>query len=40
MMLLASSRDLILIFVALELTSISQYILAALQRDERRPRRA
>ena len=35
MLLLAASRDLILIFVALELTSICQYILAALQRDER-----
>jgi NADH-quinone oxidoreductase subunit N len=35
MILLANSRDLILIFVALELTSISQYIMAALQRDER-----
>ena len=35
MMLLAASRDLILIFVALELTSISQYILASLQKDER-----
>ncbi len=35
MMLLAESRDLILIFVALELTSITQYIMAALQRDER-----
>ncbi|HLG11574.1 MAG TPA: proton-conducting transporter membrane subunit, partial [Dehalococcoidia bacterium] len=35
MILLAASRDLILIFVALELTSISQYILASLQRDER-----
>ena len=35
MMLLASSRDLILIFVALELTSISQYVMAALNRDER-----
>ena len=31
MILLAASRDLILIFVALELTSITQYILAALQ---------
>jgi NADH-quinone oxidoreductase subunit N len=35
MLLLAASRDLILIFVALELTSISQYIMASLQRDER-----
>lgn len=35
MLLLAASRDLILIFVALELTSISQYIMAALLRDER-----
>ncbi len=35
MMLLAASRDLILIFVALELTSISQYIMAAIQRDQR-----
>jgi NADH-quinone oxidoreductase subunit N len=35
MMLLAASRDLILIFIALELTSISQYIMAALQKDER-----
>ncbi|HWO73603.1 MAG TPA: NADH-quinone oxidoreductase subunit N [Dehalococcoidia bacterium] len=35
MQLLASSRDLILIFVALEVTSISQYIMAALQRDDR-----
>jgi NADH-quinone oxidoreductase subunit N len=35
MTLLAMSRDLILIFVALELTSISQYIMAAMQRDER-----
>ncbi|HXH20503.1 MAG TPA: NADH-quinone oxidoreductase subunit N [Dehalococcoidia bacterium] len=35
MMLLAASRDLILIYIALELTSISQYIMAALQRDER-----
>ncbi len=35
MMLLAASRDLILIFVTLELTSISQYIMAALSRDER-----
>ncbi|HEX5370657.1 MAG TPA: NADH-quinone oxidoreductase subunit N, partial [Dehalococcoidia bacterium] len=35
MILLANSRDLILIFVALELTSISQYIMASLQRDER-----
>jgi NADH-quinone oxidoreductase subunit N len=35
MLLLAASRDLVLIFVALELTSISQYIMAALQKDER-----
>jgi NADH-quinone oxidoreductase subunit N len=35
MMLLAASRDLILIFVALELTSISQYVMASLNRDER-----
>ena len=35
MLLLAASRDLVLIFVALELTSITQYILAALQKDER-----
>jgi NADH-quinone oxidoreductase subunit N len=35
MLLLAASRDLVLIFIALELTSISQYIMAALQKDER-----
>jgi len=35
MLLLAASRDLILIFVALETTSIAQYIMASLQRDER-----
>ncbi len=35
MMLLAGARDLILIFVALELTSISQYILAAFMKDNR-----
>ncbi|MEX1253811.1 MAG: NADH-quinone oxidoreductase subunit N [Dehalococcoidia bacterium] len=35
MMLLAGARDLMLIFVALELTSISQYALAALLRDDR-----
>lgn len=35
MMLLAGSRDLILIFVALELTSISQYALAGFLRDDR-----
>jgi NADH-quinone oxidoreductase subunit N len=35
MTLLAMSRDLILIFVTLELTSISQYIMAAMQRDEK-----
>src|SRR5581483_4001759 len=35
MLLLAASRDLILIFIALETTSISQYIMSALQKDER-----
>jgi len=35
MMLLAGARDLILIFVALEMTSISQYILAAFLKDDR-----
>jgi len=35
MLLLAASRDLILIFIALETTSISQYIMASLLRDER-----
>ncbi len=35
MMLMAGARDLILIFVALELTSISQYILAAFRRDDK-----
>ena len=35
MMLLAGARDLILIFIALELTSISQYALAAFLRDDR-----
>src|SRR3990172_1401093 len=35
MMLLAGARDLILIFIALELTSISQYILAAMLKDDR-----
>lgn len=35
MVLLAMSRDLILIFVALELTSISQYIMASMLRDEK-----
>jgi len=35
MMLLAGSRDLVGIFVALELTSISQYILAGMLRDDR-----
>ena len=35
MMLLAGARDLILIFVALELTSISQYVLAAFLKDDR-----
>jgi len=35
MMLLAGARDLILIFVALEMTSIAQYILAAFLKDDR-----
>ncbi len=35
MMLLAGARDLILIFIALELTSISQYALAGFLRDDR-----
>jgi NADH-quinone oxidoreductase subunit N len=35
MMLLAGGRDLIAIFVALELTAISQYVLAALLKDTR-----
>lgn len=35
MMLLSAGRDLIVIFVALELTSITQYILAALRKDVR-----
>jgi NADH-quinone oxidoreductase subunit N len=35
MMLLAGARDLMMIFVALELTSISQYILAAFIKDDR-----
>jgi NADH-quinone oxidoreductase subunit N len=35
MLLLAASRDLVLIFVALETTSITQYIMSALLRDER-----
>jgi NADH-quinone oxidoreductase subunit N len=35
MILLASSRDLILTYVALELTSISQYIMVALRRHDR-----
>jgi NADH-quinone oxidoreductase subunit N len=35
MMLLAGARDLILIFVALEMSSISQYILAAILRDDK-----
>jgi NADH-quinone oxidoreductase subunit N len=35
MMLLAGARDLMLIFVALELTSISQYALSGFMRDER-----
>ena len=34
MLLLAASRDLIVIFVALETTSIAQYIMASLRRDE------
>ncbi len=34
MLLLAASRDLILIFVALELASITQYILVAIRKDE------
>jgi NADH-quinone oxidoreductase subunit N len=35
MMLLAGSRDLIAIFVALELTSITQFVLAGLLRDDK-----
>ncbi|MCH8993899.1 MAG: NADH-quinone oxidoreductase subunit N [Chloroflexi bacterium] len=35
MMLLAGARDLILIFIALELTSISQYVLVAFLKDDR-----
>ncbi len=35
MMLLAGARDLILIFIALELTSICQYALAAIARDSK-----
>ena len=35
MMLLAGARDLVAIFVALELTSISQFILAGLLRDDK-----
>src|SRR5439155_6812363 len=35
MLLLASSRDLVLIFISLQLTSVSQYILAGIQRDSR-----
>jgi NADH-quinone oxidoreductase subunit N len=35
MMMLAGARDLMMIFVALELTSISQYILAAFVKDDR-----
>ena len=35
MLLLAASRDLILIFVALEMASITQYILVAMRKDER-----
>jgi NADH-quinone oxidoreductase subunit N len=34
MMLLAGARDLMLIFIALELTSISQYILASFMKDD------
>jgi NADH-quinone oxidoreductase subunit N len=35
MMLLCGARDLVVIFVALELTSIAQFILAGLMRDDR-----
>ncbi|MBI4571355.1 MAG: NADH-quinone oxidoreductase subunit N [Chloroflexi bacterium] len=35
MLLLAGARDLILIFIALELTSISQYVLASFLKDDR-----
>ena len=35
MMLLAGARDLIMIFVALEMTSISQYVLVAFLKDDR-----
>ena len=35
MMLLAGARDLILIFIALELTAICQYVLAAFLKDDR-----
>lgn len=35
MMLLAGARDLILIFIALELTSIAQYVLAGFLKDDR-----
>ncbi len=35
MLLLAASRDLILIFVALEMASITQYVLVAIRKDER-----
>ena len=35
MMLLAGARDLILIFIALELTSISQYVLVGFLKDDR-----
>ncbi len=35
MMFLAGARDLILIFIALEMASISQYVLAAFLRDDR-----
>ena len=35
MMLLAGARDLMLIFIALELTSISQYVLVGILRDDR-----
>ncbi len=35
MLLLTASRDLILIFIALEMASITQYILVAIRKDER-----
>jgi NADH-quinone oxidoreductase subunit N len=35
MMLLAGARDLIMIFIALEMTSISQYVLVAFLKDDR-----